>query len=73
MQAGAGHPFRIHIVLNCNVGILLGFKESKYIETVKYIKHPQRHYADRSEGAWQWAENAGGSRAHFKHPYFFEL
>ena len=61
MQTGAGHPFRIHIVLNCNVGTFLGFKESKYIETVKYIKHPQGLYADRSKGAWHGAENAGGS------------
>ena len=25
MQAGAGHPFSIHIALNCNVGTLLVF------------------------------------------------
>ena len=32
MQAGARHPFSIHIVLICNVGTRLGLKESKCIE-----------------------------------------
>ena len=65
MQAGAGHPFSTHIALNCNVCTRLGLQESECIETVKYIKHPQGHYADRSKGVWQGCENAGGSRAPF--------
>ena len=73
MQEGTGQPFSTHIVLNCNGGTRLGLKESKCIKTVKYIKHPQGHYADRSKGAWQGVENAGGSRAPFSHPYCFEL
>ena len=71
MQMGAKHPFSTHIALNYIVGTLLGLQESKCIETVKYIKHPQGHYADRSKAAWQGAENAGGIRAPFKHPYCF--
>ena len=63
MQAGARHPFSTHIALNCNVCTHLGLQESKCIETVKYIKHPQGHYADRSNWVWQGAENAGWSRA----------
>ena len=53
MQEGTGQPFSTHITWNCNVGTRLGLKESKCIETVKYIKHPQGHYADRRKGAWQ--------------------
>ena len=73
MQAGAGHPFSTHIALNCNVRTRLGSQESKCIETVEYIQHSQGHYADRSKGAWQGAENAGGCRAPFQHLYCFEL
>ena len=73
MQAGAGHPLSTHIALNYNVGTRLGLQESECIETVKYIKHPQGHYADRRKGVWQGCENAGGSRAPFQHPYCFEL
>ena len=65
LQAGAGHPFSTHIALNCNVGTRLGLKESKCIETVKYIKHPQGYYAVRIKGVWQGCENAGGSRTPF--------
>ena len=72
-EAEAGHPFSIQIALNCSVGTLLGLQESKCIETVKYIKHPQGHCADRSKGVWQGTENAGESRAPFKHPFCFEL
>ena len=32
MQVGAGHPSSTHIAFNCNVGTLLGLKESKCIE-----------------------------------------
>ena len=64
MQAGAGHPFSTHIALNCNVGRRLRLQELKCIEICIY-KHLQSHYADRSMGAWQGAENAGGSRALF--------
>ena len=73
MQEGTGQPFSTQIAWNCNVGTRLGLKESKCIKTVKYIKHSQGHYADRSKGAWQRAENAGESRAPFSHPYCFEL
>ena len=37
MQEGTGQPFSTHIVLNCNGGTRLGLKESKCIETVKYM------------------------------------
>ena len=63
-QPGAGHPFRTPIALNCNVGTRLGCKSRNASKQV-YIKHPQGLYADRSKEAWQWAENAGGSRAPF--------
>ena len=61
---GGGHPLSTHFALNCNVGTRLGLKESKCIE-ITYIKHLQGHFADRSKGAGQGAENTGGSRAAF--------
>ena len=65
LQAGAGHPFSTHIVLNCNVGTRLGLKESKCIETVKYIKYPQGHYADRRKGRGRGLRMQVGAR----HPF----
>ena len=64
MQVGAGYPFSTHIAFNCNVGTLFGYK-SRNAAKQAYIKHPKGHYADRSRGAWQGAENAGGSQAPF--------
>ena len=71
MQAGAVHPFSTHIALNCNVGTRLEFKESKSIEIGIYQASPGSPMLIGIKGRGRGDENAGGSRAPFKHPYCF--
>ena len=72
MQAGAGHPSSTHIAFNCNVGTLFGLKESKCIE-IHISSIPRVTMLIGVRGRGRGAENAGGSRALFLHPYCFDL
>ena len=54
-------PILLSIVMLAHV---YGYK-SRNASKQAYMKHPKGHYADRSKGTWQGAENAGGSQALF--------